>query len=614
MKRSIIYITFVLFAALLPLCAQDGTFTASVDQNKVAAGDQVQVTFTVSGGDVNGVKNFKSPNFTPFVVTSGPSQSTNMQWINGQMSGSVSYTYMLYARQTGKFTIEPAAIEYKGKTLKTDPLSVEVTQGKPQQPQKKQEAAGAANVGDNLFIKASADKQRVRLGEQLTVTFRLYTRLSVAAYDLAKAPAFEGFWSEDFDMPKQPAASNETLNGKQYRVLTMKKTALFATQAGQLKIAPLEVTCSVQMQSKRRSNDPFDSFFNDPFFQQVQTVNMNFKSNPLTITVDPIPANAPSGFSGAIGHFTFSASADKKRVKAGDAITLKLAVSGTGNIKLVTMPKPQLPADIESYEPKIAEDVQRDGGSIHGTKTAEYLLIPRNQGARAVEPMLFCYYDLERREYVSLRSPRFEFTIEQGKDFSSAGPASHTDKEDVRILGEDIRYIKLSLGSLQQAGDTEFHLWFLIGLLLPPIVFIGSWVYRKRMEKIYGNMPKLLFETAGREVNKRLKKARVLLQQGNPQSYNEEVLKAISEYLEHKLNTPKAHFSLDRALVQLQEHNVTADVREKLKFCMERAEFARYAPGADTTEARKELIDAAAEAIQGIESTFRKRSKEEKRS
>jgi hypothetical protein len=322
MKRSIIYITFVLFAALLPLCAQDGTFTASVDQNKVAAGSQVQVTFTVSGGEVNGVKNFKAPNFTPFVVTSGPSQSTNMQWINGQMSGSVSYTYMLYARQTGKFTIEPAAIEYKGKTLKTDPLSVEVTQGKPQQSQKKQEEAGAASVGDNLFIKASADKQRVRLGEQLTVTFRLYTRLSVAAYDLTKAPTFEGFWSEDFDMPKQPAASNETVNGKQYRVLTMKKTALFATQAGQLKIAPLEVTCSVQMQSKRRSNDPFDSFFNDPFFQQVQTVNMNFKSNPLTITVDPIPANAPSGFSGAIGHFTFSASADKKRVKAGDAITL----------------------------------------------------------------------------------------------------------------------------------------------------------------------------------------------------------------------------------------------------------------------------------------------------
>ena len=122
---------------------------------------------------MNGVKNFKAPNFTPFVVTSGPSQSTNMQWINGQMSGSVSYTYMLYARQTGKFTIEPAAIEYKGKTLKTDPLSMEVTQGKPQQAQKKQEEVSAASVGDNLFIKAYADKERVRLGEQLTVTFRL---------------------------------------------------------------------------------------------------------------------------------------------------------------------------------------------------------------------------------------------------------------------------------------------------------------------------------------------------------------------------------------------------------------------------------------------------------
>jgi len=169
-----------LFAALLPLCAQDGTFTASVDQNKVAAGESGSSNVYSFRRRGERSKKFQGAEFYTLVVTSGPSQSTNMQWINGQMSGSVSYTYMLYARQAGKFTIEPATIEYKGNTLKTDPLSVEVTQGKPQQSQKKQEEAGAASVGDNLFIKASADKQRVRLGEQLTVTFRLYTRLSVA--------------------------------------------------------------------------------------------------------------------------------------------------------------------------------------------------------------------------------------------------------------------------------------------------------------------------------------------------------------------------------------------------------------------------------------------------
>jgi BatD DUF11 like domain len=595
----------VIVISAISLYAQDGTFTASADPMRVAAGEQFQLTFTFNGSDVNSVHTLKAPDFNQFVVISGPNQSTNMQWINGQMSASIAYTYILYARQAGSFTIGSAAIEYKGKILKSSAIQIEVTQGKPKQ-QQKQPDQPSADIGDNLIVKAFSDKQRVRLGEQLIVTFKLYTRVSVSGYDLAKAPAFDGFWGEDFDMPKQPSQTNETLNGKQYRSVVIKKTALFATQAGNLKIAPLEVRCAVQVQAKRRGNDPFDQFFNDPFFQQVQTTNLEIKSNPLTITVDPIPANSPSGFSGAIGRFTFNASVDKNSVKAGDPITLKVTISGSGNIKLVTLPKPQLPVDIESYEPKITEDVLRDSGIIHGKKTAEYLLIPRNAGQRVLEPMLFVYFDLDRKEYVTLRSQRFEFSIEPGKEYSGSNVSS-VSKENVRMLGEDIHFLKLSIGTLQQKNEAGSSEWIIFGMVLPPSVFAAAWFFRKRMEKIYGDMPRLLFETAGREATRRLKKARALLEQGNTESYHAEILKALTEYLEHKLRTSKADFVLDTAVTQLQQRGVKEEVIQSLKNCMERAEFVRFAPSSDTTETRKELLDIAAGAINGIEQTLNKR-------
>jgi hypothetical protein len=407
-------------------------------------------------------------------------------------------------------------------------------------------------------------------------------------------------------MPKQPVQTTETLNGKQYRSVVIKKTALFATQAGNLKIAPLEARCAVQVQSRRRSNDPFDQFFNDPFFQQVQTVNMDVKSNPLAIIVDPIPANAPSGFSGAIGRFAFNANVDTRNVKAGDPITLRVSVLGSGNIKLVTLPKPQLPADMESYEPKISEEISRDGGIIRGKKIAEYLLIPRNAGQRVLEPMQFVYFDLDKKEYITLRSSKFEFSIAPGKDFSSSG-VNLAAKEDVRMLGEDIRFLKLSIGRLQSADEVNSSQWFIVGIMFPPLVFAGAWLYRKRMEKIYGDMPRLLFETAGREASHRLKKARALLEQGNTERYHAEILRALLMYLEHKLRTPKAKFVMEEAVVQLRQHGVQEEVIHSLNTCMERAEFARYAPGSDTTDTRKELLDIAASAISSIEQSFGKR-------
>ena len=602
----IAYKVLLVFAGLqLTLHAQDGTFSASVDRSKVGTAEQFQIDFTVSGSDVHGVSNFRQPDFGQFVVLSGPNQSQNFQFINGRTSASISYTYTLYARQTGNYTIGSASIDYKGKTLKTEPVQIEVVQGKPQQPQAnaQQQPQQPLNLEDKVFIRVLADKQRAKQGEQITLTYRLYWSVGITSYDVVKAPTYEGFWAEDFELPKQPAVASEEYQGKRYQTATIKRTALFATQSGRLRVEPIQLRCPVQVPARRKSNDPFDMFFNDPFFNRMQTVDYELKSNALTLTVDPIP-NSPAGFSGAVGKFTFSASVDKKEAKAGDAITLKLFVSGTGNVKLISMPKPNLPVDLEAYEPKISEEISRDGGVIRGKKNAEYIMIPRNAGARAIESIPFVYFDLGTNQYVTQRSPKFDLNILPGRDIAGSGIGA-ASKEDIKLLGEDIRFLKISSGDFRRHDESaSTQWWFLAGFVFPPVLFFVALAYRKRMEKVYGDMPRLLFQRAGREASRRLKEASRLLAQGNTESYHSEIAKALRDYLGHKLQIPKAEMSVDEAIRRLEERGVSQTLVQQLRSCMERAEFARFAPGTDTRMARKDLLDAAKLAINGIEESM----------
>ena len=603
--KNFLFIVFLMVFGTSRGIAQDPGFVATADRSTVGATEQFQVLFSLSGADVNSARNFKAPDFGQLVVLSGPSSSTNIQIVNGQITGSLTYSYAVYARTPGKYTVGAATVDYRGNTLRTQPLQIEVTQASPQQQQANPGQQESQEIGDNLFIRASADKQRVKQGEPVTITYKLYTRVQVSGYDLSKAPVYQGFWAEEIEQPRQPAVTTEMHDGKQYRVATIRKTALFPTQSGKLSVAPLEVRCAVQLQ-RRRTNDPFDAFFNDPFFSRLQNVEQNFSSNALTITVDPLPGDAPEGFNGAVGRFTMSATVDNNEVKTGDPVTLKIVVSGSGNVKLLTLPKPTLPADVEAYEPKISEEITRADGIIRGRKVAEYLIVPRNAGQRFIEPVTFTYYDLEKRGYTSLRSPRFELTITQGRD---SGPGvSMASKSDIRLLGEDIRFIKLSSGDLRNANQSPLSGGMIIlGLVLPPFLFIGAFVYRKRVEKISGNVRRLRFEKAGKEATRRLKQAKKLLAQGNTESYHVEVARALTGYLEDKLHISKAMFTVDEALKALSKGGVPSEAVDGVKSCLERAEYSRFAPSADTKTSRQELLEGTAQAINAIEKTYQKK-------
>ena len=270
---------------------------------------------------------------------------------------------------------------------------------------------------------------------------------------------------------------------------------------------------------------------------------------------------------------------------------------------LLALPRPSLPADFEAYEPKISEEISREDGVIRGKKTAEYLVIPRNAGQRVIEPISFSYFDLEKNSYGTIRSPKFEISITPGKDVGSS--VTIAGKSDIRLLGEDIRFLKLSLGQLQRVGESPFAVASLVvALVFPPILFLGVFVYRKRQEKLSGNLGQLRFEKAGKEASKRLKHAKKLFSRGDTESYHAEISRALMGYLEDKLHISRASLTLDRAIVLLQQRGVAAETAQDIQLCIERADFARFAPEADTQQARSELLDAAANVINNLERSF----------
>ncbi|HUI65608.1 MAG TPA: BatD family protein [Bacteroidota bacterium] len=599
----------LLVAAVLPcaLRAQSADFQASVDRNPVGVGDQFTLTFTLSNAGMGGGKNMQLPDLSKFHIMSGPNQSTSMQIINGAVSSSVTYGYILQPKEIGKFTIGPCSIDADGKTLRSGPITIEVVKGSPRP---KQQASGtddvSAQIGDNLFLRATVDRTHVVQGEQVNLVFKLYTRLSINNYAVDKNPTMTGFWGEDVETPKNIALTNETINGKQYRVGIIKRVALFPTQAGQLEVGPMEVQTTVQVQD-RRSADPFDSFFRDPF---GRAVNYVVKSDPIKIKVDPLPPDAPSEFKGAVGQFAMSTVVDKKTTRTNEPINLKVTVSGTGNIKLIESPAVELPTDFEQYTPKVTDNIDRAGEKISGSKMFEYLLIPRYPGLKIIKPVSFSFYDPARREYIKLHSPQIELNVEQG---TAPVPPLITggSQEDVRVLSQDIRFIKLSgTGLAPQGSYLHTSAIFAVMMLLPLAGVGAALVYARQRQAVMLDQAGYRNRRAIKIARKGLKQAEYLLHEkgssGTPANnqrlrFYGEVSKALWKYLGDKLAIPQAAFSVEGAVAELGARAVPAELIGALKSLLETCDMARFAPTSLEFSVMARTYDEAQRIIVSIE-------------
>ncbi len=610
--RRLLPIVFLCGSLFARVPDQKVTFTASVAQNRVEMGTQFEITFTLGGA--SGGANFRPPAFNDFLVLSGPNQSTQMNFVNGAMSSSVSYSYVLQARSVGKFTIGAASVDAGGKHLESQPLAMEVVKGSSrpqQQPGKSQQQDVQENadigrqIGDNLFLKVDVDRVKVSQGEQITVTYKIYTRVNVVNYTISKVPSLTGFWSEDLEVPRQIQLTTETVNGKQYRVGVLKKTALFPQRGGTLELDPMEVNCVVQVQTRRRSNDLFDQFFNDPFFGNGANVNHKVTSQPLKITVLPLPAeNVPASFNGAVGKFTMEAWLDKNQTKTNEPVTLKVKMSGRGNLKLVQPPLVAVTSDIEKYEPKIYDNITHEGDRVAGTRTFEYLLIPRHAGDQKIPAVAFSYFDVDRKSYATLNSPEFPLSVGKGTEIAT-GASSGLSKEDIKLIGEDIRFIKSGAAAIGRRGQSFAGSALFFALTAAPIAaFVGFIFYQRRRERILGDVAGLRHRKARKMAQKRLVAAKGFLTEKKKEEFYAEVSRALWGYVGDKLGIPPAELSLETIRGALEGRGAASDVSEALSRTLEQCEFARFAPAGEST-GMDTMYQQAVELISHIEGQLR---------
>ena len=551
---------------------------AQVSKNKVAVGEVFQVSFTVNGS----MSNFRVPAMGDFDVYSGPNQSTSMQITNGSMSQTVSYSYMIAARKEGKFTIGAASAVVNGSKMDSNPITIEVVKGSPQQQQQpNQNPYGNNNQapknvsGEDLFVRTYLNKKQCYLGEQLVVTQKVYCRGTLRGFQNFNPPEYNGFWSKDEERKGQIQLTQENLDGINYYVAEFSKTYVFPQRTGKLTIEPIEIDCIVRQQL--RSQSLFDQFFGGG----GQDVVVKIKGKPVTVEVMPLPEKGkPDNFTGAVGKFSFNAKINHNKVKANESINLKLTISGTGNINLASTPKINFPDGFELYDPKISESINTIGG-VSGTKTYDYLVIPRKEGEYVLKDITFSYFDVEKKQYITLPSAEVKVTVDP-PDANVAGSAQvYNPKHEIQTEENDIRYIKTGDLRLHPVDEEFFSSWRHYGILgLITTLFIGFVIARNNYLKSQSDVVSVKQRRALKIARKQLTLAEKFKNQNKQDEFYNEVLTALNRYVSFKLNIPVADLSKDTITENLIKKYVTGETIDKLIGTLNDCEYARYAPAA----------------------------------
>ena len=604
--KNVFKILLFLMLFVSQISAQE--FETTADRTTVGVGERFQVYFTFKG-ESNEISGFRPPSFEGLRVLSGPNQSTNMQIINGQVNSSITFSFILTPVSEGEFTIGQAEISYKDTKYRSNPLKINVVKGATSPKQQNQDdTISEDELRKNVFIVASADKRNVYQGEQVTVTYKLYTKLNISSPQISKLPTYNGFSQEEISTSNTINWQIEMYNGERYRSATIKKVALFPTKSGELTVTPFELDVPVLVRKKRTSNDFFDDFFNDSFFGRTETIEFTAISNSIKINAEPLPqTNVPESFSGAVGDFNFKSEIDQNSVKANESISIRFTVSGAGNIQLLDLPELDLPAGFEVYEPKSNLNINRNG-KISGTKTFDYLIVPRVPGTKIIQPITFSYFSPTKNRYITESSPEYKIEVEKGD--GAAASASGFSKEDVKLLNEDIRFIKTSDFNLSpKNGNRLIPIWFWLGLIIPALVLGSVVMVQRRNEKLSSNTQLLKYKKAQKVAKNRLKSAQNLMAADKSLEFYSEISRAMNGYLEDKLNIQKSEFTLDKALANLSQKNVADDVKEKVKQIYEKCEFARFAPSEQTASAEQSLYDDTINTIVGIENSLSRKKK-----
>ena len=616
MMHNLKYILFgvLLFTSIGKLRSQDIQFTAQAKQ-AVLAGEKFQLVYSVNeeGSDL------RLPPLPDFTVLMGPSvmTSSSTQIINGTITRSkqYSYTYILLSDKPGTYSIEPAQITVDGRKYSSNKLNIEVVKSagaatSPKQQQQQQESAtsdDASFTKDDLFIKVSNNKSSVYQGEPLVLTTKIYTVIDLDNVSDIKHPDFRNFIVQEVADASNIEWSYEVVNNKQYRVGTFEKKVLYAQNTGVQTIEPTEIEFLIKQRVRRRSTSIFDDFFDNNF----RVVKKRVKSDPIQITVKPYPPGKPASFSGGVGQLDMKVSASADKVKVNDGITIKVVISGTGNHKLMSTPEFNFPSDFDVFDPTTNNSFQNTTAGMKGSKTFEYLVIPRFPGKYTIDPLSFSYFDYNTESFKTLSSQPINIEVEKNGDGQEYAGGTYSpsgvNREDVRFIGKDIRFIKTGNPHLKPKGtflfgSMLFYLGYILPLLLLAIAFI---LYRKRMYE-NANVLQARNKRANKMAQKRLKKSSTYLKAKDHEAFYDEVLKALYTYLSDKLYLPVSELNKDKISLLTAKRGAEDQVREELISILDTCEFARFSPGADASEQMDKLYKRALANISKLDSQIKK--------
>jgi len=605
LKTNILFIALFLLWEGFFSSAKAQTFTARAATNTVSIGQEFQVDYSLNASGAD----FTPPSFNGFNA-SGPSQSQSVNIMNGNYSQTITYSYYLAPTAEGTFTIGPATIKCNGKTLSSNSLTIKVVKGSPgnssqattpsppQPGNNNSSTPTTLSGGDkNLFIRILPGKTKVYEGEEVTVSIKIYTRMSVESVQVQDAPDYSGFYSEDVpqNSRSQLAPTKEMVNGVPYTVAILKQNVLFPEHTGKIKINPLTAECVVDQPVK--TNNIFDQFFGGSY----KRVPYNVKSDPTTIEVMPLPKTEKK-FSGAVGELSIKGVLDRNKVKANDAVNLTITVSGSGNLMLIDTLPIQFPPDFDHYDPKISDHFTVNASGVSGTRTFNYLLIPRQPGSFKIPPVGYTYFNTKTKAYVTLSIPEMNLDVSKGDNNSSAVTVSGpVNKEDVKVIGSDIRYLHEGHETFYHTDD--FFLYsapFFAGILSPLLAFIGFVVARRRYVESHKDAVALKKKGATRMAKKRLKIAHQHIASGNKEIFYAELLSALNGYFSDKFSIPTADLSRDTISANLTKKNVKPETLQMVNKTLDDCEFARYAP-ATVTGNLEEVYASAVKLITLLE-------------
>ena len=591
-------IILLLMLCPLWLWAQD-TPTLTVSAKKqVFVGERFQVVFESNAEG----RNFQAPSFEGFNVVGGPftSTSSSIQVVNGSISRTTrnSYTFALQAIQEGTYRIGSASLTVSGDKVSSEPFEIKVLPddgshaysggggSSSNQGQSQQNTNDPQVSGKDLFLRCIPSKKSVYVGEQVVLTYKLYTKVPVSSVSLSKVPSYAGFWTKDIsDNSGTLKQSSEYVNGIEYTTAEIQKMIIVPQRSGKFTIDPMTMECVAQIRTQRnnsRSMDPFEAFFNDPFFNRnITNVQKELSSQSFSIEAKKLPEDAkPASFAGAVGNYKFTSSIDKTELSTNEAVTLTLTVSGSGNIELLQMPEPVFPPDFEVYDPKITISTDVNSQGMTGTKKAEYLAIPRRAGSFSIPPVEFSFFNSSSESYQTLISEPYELSVVKGKETEGDGGVYASNQEDIKYLGSDVRHIMNDGARLKPKHTTFFasptYFSILLGLLVVFVVLL--FVLKKRAE-----MAKDTAANRNRKADKvargRLKNAYQHLKAKDQDKFYVEMSQALWGYIADKMGIERSKLSMDTVSETMKSKNVPDELTQQFVDTLNSCEFARFAPG-----------------------------------